>query len=78
MHQLSPSEVLNAIVSQGLTNYKVKKLEQYKLTQLNKNVHIILAPVCNPTLQVIGLHRPCIEKAGVAINALQLYLTLKY
>ena len=37
-----------------------------------------IAPVCNPTLQVIGLHRPCMEKAGVAINALQLYLTLKY
>ena len=37
-----------------------------------------LAPVCNPTLQVIGLHRPCMEKAGVAVNALQLHLTLKY
>ena len=38
----------------------------------------IIAPVCNPTLQIIGLHRPCMEKAGVALNALQLYLTLKY
>ena len=38
----------------------------------------MLAPVCNPTLQVIGLHRPCMEKAGVAVNAPQLYLTLKY
>ena len=37
---------------------------------------MILAPVCNPTLQVIGLHRPCVEKAGVAVNALRLYLTL--
>ena len=37
-----------------------------------------VAPVCNPTLQVIGLYRPCMEKAGVAVNAPQLYLTLKY
>ena len=36
-----------------------------------------LAPVCNPTLQVIGLHSPCMEKAGFAVNALQLYLTLQ-
>ena len=38
---------------------------------------LTLAPVCNPTLQVIGLHRPCMEKAGVAVDA-QLYLGLKY
>ena len=38
-------------------------------------VHEIPAPVCNPTLQVIGLQMPCVEKAGVAVDALQL---LKY
>ena len=37
-----------------------------------------LAPECNPTLQVIGLHRPCMEKGGVAIDALQISLRLKY
>ena len=37
-----------------------------------------LAPVCNPTLQVIGLQRLCIEKVGVAFGALQLFLGLKY
>ena len=31
-------------------------------------VMTIIAPVCNPTLQVIGLQRPCMEKAGVAVD----------
>ena len=31
----------------------------------------LLAPVCNPTLQVIGLQIPCMEKAGVALDAFQ-------
>ena len=34
-----------------------------------------VAPVCKPTLPVIGLQMPCMEKAGVA---LQLFLSLKY
>ena len=34
----------------------------------------ILAPVSNPTLQVIGLQIPCMEKAGVAVDASHLYL----
>ena len=38
----------------------------------------LVAPVCNPTLQVIGLQIPCMEKAGAALDALQLYLRLKY
>ena len=30
-----------------------------------------VAPVCNPTLQVIGLQISCMENAGVAVDALQ-------
>ena len=30
----------------------------------------VLAPVCNPTLQVIGLQIPCMEKTGVAVDVL--------
>ena len=52
--------------------------ERYCNILLKAPTWVKLAPVCNPTLQVIGLHRPCMEKAGVAVNALQLYLTLKY
>ena len=37
-----------------------------------------IAPVCNPTLQVMGLQLPCMEKAGIAVDALQLFLRLKY
>ena len=37
-----------------------------------------IAPVCNPNLQVIGLQIPCMEEAEVAVDALQLYLRLKY
>ena len=37
-------------------------------------IHENLIRVCNPTLQVIGLQIPCIERAGVAVDALQLFL----
>ena len=37
-----------------------------------------VAPVCNSTLQVIALQIPCIERAGVALDALQVFLRLKY
>ena len=45
------------------------------LTKTSGHAHILsgVAPACNPTLQVIGLQRPCMEKAGVAVNAPQLY-----
>ena len=59
------------------TDTDTDKFERYSLA-LRCSSHFILALVCNPTLQVIGLHRPCMEKAGVAVNALQIYLTLKY
>ena len=33
--------------------------------------HLVVAPGCNPTLQVIiGLQIPCMDKAGVAVDAL--------
>ena len=41
-------------------------------------VDLKITPVCNPTLQVITLQISCMEKAGVAVDALQLYLGLKY
>ena len=44
------------------------------MTKDKKDCHI-LAPVCNPTSQVIGLQIPCMEKAGVAVDALQLAFT---
>ena len=34
--------------------------------------------MCNPILRVIGLQIPCIERAGVAIDALKLFIGLKY
>ena len=42
------------------------------------NLSLILAPVYSPTLQVTGLQITCMEIAGVAVDALQLYLRLKY
>ena len=39
------------------------------LPNTNMVSSLTVAPLCNPTLQVIGLHRPCMEKAGVAVNA---------
>ena len=36
-----------------------------------------VAPVCNLTLQVIGLQIPCMENAGVALYAHQVFLRLK-
>ena len=44
----------------------------------NAMAHFDVAPVCSPTLQVIGLQIPCLEKVGVAFDALQLFLGLKY
>ena len=40
--------------------------------------YIGIAPVCNHTLPVIGLQIPCMEKAGVALDALQLSLSDVY
>ena len=37
---------------------------------------ILLVPVCNPTLQVIGLQIPCMERAGVVVGVHQLLLRL--
>ena len=37
-----------------------------------------LALVYNPTLRVIGLQIPFMERPGVAVDALQLFLRLKY
>ena len=57
----------------------VRRPYRNKVCRLPKSVtHVILAPVCNPTLQVIWLQIPCMEKAGVAVDALQLYQRLKY
>ena len=40
--------------------------------------HTTLAAVCNPKLQVIGLQIPCMEIVGVAVDALKLFLRLKF
>ena len=44
----------------------------------NYLANIYIGPVRNLTLQVIGLQILCLEKAIVAVDALQLYLRLKY
>ena len=45
---------------------------------ISEQAHVKIAPVCNPTLQVIGLQIPLMENAGVAVDVLHLYLGLKY
>ena len=59
-------------------NHKTTSTTVHTDFNAEKKDTLSVAPVCNPTLEVIGLKIPCMERAGVVVDAFQLFLRLKY